>query len=71
MKSDIEIARSIELKHIDKVATSVDIPLEHINNYGRYIAKVDEKLIDEEKAKIEKYSQLIEKLTKSISDLQK
>ena len=51
MKSDIEIARSIELKNIDKVATSVDIPLEHINNYGRYIAKVDEKLIDEEKVK--------------------
>lgn len=51
MKSDIEIARSIELKKIKKVAMDADIPLEHISNYGRYIAKVDEKLIDDEKVK--------------------
>jgi len=36
-----------------------------------FVSKAPQKLIDEEKAKIEKYSQLIEKLTKSISDLQK
>ncbi len=51
MKSDIEIARSIELTKIKKVATATGIPVEHISNYGRYIAKVDEALIDEEKVK--------------------
>ena len=49
MKSDIEIARSIELKEINQVAQDINIPLDRINNYGRNIAKVDEKLIDEEK----------------------
>ncbi len=49
MKSDIEIARSIELTKIKKVACAAGIPVEHISNYGRYIAKVDEALIDEEK----------------------
>ena len=38
MKSDIEIARSIELTKIKQ-------------NYGRYIAKVDENQIDEEKVR--------------------
>lgn len=49
MKSDIEIARSIELTRIKKVAEEACIPVESISNYGRYIAKVDENLIDEEK----------------------
>ena len=51
MKTDIEIARSIELLKIKKVAADVDIPLEAIENYGRYIAKVPEYLVDEEKVK--------------------
>lgn len=51
MKSDIEIARSIELTRIKQVACQAGIPVEHINNYGRYIAKVDEQLIDPEKMK--------------------
>lgn len=49
MKSDIEIARSVELKKIKVVADETGIPREGIENYGRYIAKVDEKLIDEER----------------------
>lgn len=49
MKSDIEIARSIELTKIKQVARDYDIPVEEIHNYGRYIAKVPETLIDEEK----------------------
>ena len=49
MKSDIEIARSIELTKIKQVARNYDIPVEEIQNYGRYIAKVPETLIDEEK----------------------
>ena len=49
MKSDIEIARSIELERIEKIAEKAGVPVESINNYGKNIAKVDEKLIDEEK----------------------
>lgn len=51
MKSDIEIARSIELVKIKQIARDYDIPVEEISNYGRYIAKVSESLIDEEKVK--------------------
>lgn len=49
MKSDIEIARSVQLKRIKEVADDTGIPRSGIENYGRYIAKVDEHLIDEEK----------------------
>lgn len=49
MKSDIEIARSIELTKIKQVATGIGIPVEEIQNYGRYIAKVPETLINDEK----------------------
>jgi formate--tetrahydrofolate ligase len=51
MKSDIEIARSIELEKIKEVARQNEIPLDHIENYGRYIAKVHTDLIDEERVK--------------------
>ena len=51
MKSDIEIARSIELTKIKQIARDYDIPVEEIQNYGRYIAKVPETLIDDEKVK--------------------
>lgn len=51
MKSDIEIARSIELTKIKQIARDYDIPVEEIHNYGRYIAKVPETLIDDEKVK--------------------
>ena len=46
MKSDIEIARRIELKKIKQVAESVDIPRDEVENYGRYIAKIPTHLID-------------------------
>ena len=49
MKSDIEIARSIELKKIKQVAESIGIPREEVQNFGRYIAKIPIHLIDEEK----------------------
>ncbi|MDR0938255.1 MAG: formate--tetrahydrofolate ligase [Mediterranea sp.] len=50
MKTDIEIARDIELKKIKQVAEEIGIPKEEVENYGRYIAKVPERLIDEERA---------------------
>ena len=49
MKSDIEIARSIELTKIKQVAANFGMPLEDVTHYGRYMAKVSEKIIDEEK----------------------
>ena len=51
MKSDIEIARSIELRKIKQVAEGVGIPREEVENPGRYIAKIPIHLIDEEKVK--------------------
>ena len=51
MLTDIEIARSIELKKIKRVAQEIDIPVDEIMNYGKYIAKVPVNLIDEEKVK--------------------
>jgi len=51
MKSDIEIARSIELEKIKQVAEGVGIPREEVENYGRYIAKIPTHLIDENKVK--------------------
>ena len=51
MKSDIEIARSIELTKIKQIAANYGMPLEHVTHYGRYMAKVSEEIIDEEKVK--------------------
>ncbi len=51
MKSDIEIARSIELVKIKQIAREYGIPVDEISNYGRYIAKVPETLADEDKVK--------------------
>ena len=34
MKSDIEIARSVELKKIKQVAESIGIPRDEVENYG-------------------------------------
>ena len=46
MKSDIEIAREKDLRKIKEVATTLGIPREEVQNYGRYIAKVPIHLID-------------------------
>lgn len=51
MKSDIEIARECKLAPIGQIAAKLDIPEEEIEMYGKYIAKVPERLIDEEKIK--------------------
>ena len=51
MKSDIEIARSVELVKIKTLAKSYGIPEEQVTHYGRHMAKVDISLIDEERVK--------------------
>lgn len=51
MKSDIEIARSIELRKIKEVARENGMPVDLVEHYGRHIAKVSTAAIDEEKVK--------------------
>jgi len=57
MKSDIEIARSIELENINTVAEGIGIPVEKLENYGKHIAKVPVELIDE--AKVAKHNLIL------------
>lgn len=49
MKTDIEIARSIEMRRITEIAASIGIPEENVSQYGHYMAKVPADLIDPEK----------------------
>lgn len=49
MKTDIEIARECQLKNIEYIANYIGIPLNELEMYGRYIAKVPGRLIDQEK----------------------
>jgi len=51
MKTDIEIARSIPLTKIKRIAAAINIPEDEVLNYGKYIAKIPINLIDEEKVK--------------------
>ena len=45
MKTDIEIALSVKLKHIEDIAGRLNIPSRHIISYGRYIAKINSALL--------------------------
>ena len=49
MKTDIEIARSIELEKITKIANQIGIDEDQVHNYGRYMAKIPHSLINEQK----------------------
>lgn len=51
MKTDIEIARSVELTKIKQIACNIGIPVDEVHNYGRYIAKIPEHLIDDDRVK--------------------
>ncbi len=51
MKSDIEIARSVKLKNIREIAANVGFPEEEVFNYGKHIAKIPYKLINDKKLK--------------------
>lgn len=50
MKTDIEIARSVEMRRITEIAESIGIKGDDIAQYGHYMAKVPGSLIDAEKA---------------------
>jgi len=49
MKTDIEIARETNLRNIEYIANTINIPMTELEHYGNYIAKVPLKLIDEKK----------------------
>jgi formate--tetrahydrofolate ligase len=46
MKSDIEIAQSIEMLPIETIAEKLEISKEYIEQYGKYKAKIDNSLFD-------------------------
>ena len=49
MKTDIEIAQSIRMEPVTKVADQVDIPENALEQYGKYKAKVDPLLLPDRK----------------------
>lgn len=51
MKTDIEIARSIQMQPIVEVAEKMGLPVDELELYGKYKAKIPLNLIDEEKVK--------------------
>ena len=51
MKTDIQIARECELKPIGEIAALLGMKPEEIEPYGRYMAKVPVKMINEERVK--------------------
>ena len=50
-KSDIEIAQSVEMKHILDIAKSADVDAKYIEQYGNYKAKIDLSLLNDTKDK--------------------
>jgi formate--tetrahydrofolate ligase len=48
MKTDIEIAREVALCKIKEIAQKAGIPRSEVQNYGRYMAKIPLKFINEE-----------------------
>lgn len=51
MQSDIQIARSVELKHITSIAQILNLGQDDMEMYGKYKAKLPLTLIDESKVK--------------------
>jgi formate--tetrahydrofolate ligase len=49
--NDIEIARTVQLKHINEIAAKLNIPEDELIHYGKYKAKLPLHLIDLEKVK--------------------
>ncbi len=50
-KSDIEIAQSVEMKHILDIAKSADVDAKYIEQYGNYKAKIDLSILNDTKDK--------------------
>ena len=46
-KTDIEIAQSCEMKHIDEIAKIANVDEKYVEHYGRYKAKIDLSLLKE------------------------
>lgn len=51
MPTDIEISRTVKLKHIKEIAAQLSVPEDDLVLYGRHKAKLPLRLIDKEKAK--------------------
>ena len=51
MKTDIEIAQSVEMQHISKIAEIAGIDENYLEYYGRYKAKIDLSLLAESEKK--------------------
>lgn len=51
MKTDIEIAQNVTLRPIDEIAEKIDIPVEQLEHYGKYKAKINIEKGDFEKPK--------------------
>lgn len=51
MKSDIEIARSVAMDRIEKVAERAGIDAECLDHYGKYMVKLPLSIVDEAKVK--------------------
>jgi formate--tetrahydrofolate ligase len=47
MKSDIDIAQATQMQRIEEVADTAGVDREYLENYGKYKAKVDYKLISD------------------------
>ncbi len=47
MKTDIEIAQSTKALPIEKIAEKISLPLDYLENYGKYKAKVDLSFYDD------------------------
>ena len=47
MKTDIEIARETKLENIRDIAARVGFPDDEVFNYGKYIAKIPYKLLNQ------------------------
>ena len=50
-KSDIEIAQSVEMKHILDIAETAGVDEKYIEQYGNYKAKIDLSILDESERK--------------------
>ncbi len=48
-KTDIEIAQSCQMEHISVIAKRANIKEEYVEQYGNYKAKIDPKLLDEDR----------------------